>query len=132
MQLQAAETEITDRPLELDDRGLTFERVDRREPDERIGMIVRAAGDEVIRNRRKTGVGFRVPGEEHAEHVGGPEHVGHLLHAVPRQGRAEVRLARGTEVAHRRVDVLGRRRVNVNVDRAHAGYEFWLIDLWGR
>lgn len=133
MQLEPPQTEITDGALELGDRGLTFERVDRREPDERIGMIVCATGHEVVRNRRKARVRLGVPGEQHAEHIGGAKDIGHLLHIVTGKHRAEVGLARRAEVAHRVVDVLGSRRVNVNVDRArHPGYGFCVIDRCGR
>ena len=120
MQLQAAQAELAHRALELGDRGVTLERVDRRVPEERVGMIARATRDEVVGDRRQPGVGLRVPREQHAEHVGGAEHVGHLRDVVVRQRRAEVRLAGGPELAERAVDVLRRRRMDVNVDRAHA------------
>ena len=48
------------------------------------------ARDEVVGDRRQTGVGLGVPREQHAEDVGGAEHVGHLVHVVARERRAEV------------------------------------------
>ena len=47
-------------------------------PTNASGCSTRASGDEVVGDRRQTGVRLRVPREQHPEHVGGAEHVGHL------------------------------------------------------
>ena len=82
-------------------------------------MRARASGHEVVGDRRQSGVGLGIPCEQHAEHVRVAEHRGHLVDVVMRQLGAEVALTGRAELAERVVDVLGCRRVHVDVDRAH-------------
>ena len=89
-------------------------------PTNASGCARDAAGDEVVRDRRQPGVASPRPtrtAHRARRRRGTPSAI--CVDVVVRQRRAEVRLARGTELAHRVVDVLGSRRVHVHVDRPH-------------
>ena len=121
MQLHALQSKFCD-PIQLRHRAVALQRIDAAEADEGLRVGAARVSDQVIGYAGPARSGLRVPRQKHGHNVEPVVFLRQLVDRLPGHLRAEVRL-RGLHIAlHRDVEPVGRRQVDVKIDRLHRGH----------